>query len=139
MQIEEKAFLGNGWSFPPAFSRINNTVKMVPAYLDIEESIKIILGTVPGERIMQPEFGCHLKRIVFEKLDTQLITRINDIVAHALLKFEPRIKFSKVEVFDKNELDGILYLQIDFTVVITNTRHNIVYPFYLAEGTNVTF
>ena len=139
MNQEEKTFLGNGWSFPPVFGRINNSVQMVPGLIDIEESIKIILGTAPGERIMHPEFGCHIKRLVFEKLDSHLVAEINDVIAHALLKFEPRIKFLKAEVIKKNEIEGIIDLQIDFSVVITNTRHNIVYPFYLSEGTNISF
>ena len=138
MDQEIKTFLGRGWSFPPSFDRLDFASQMAPGLTDIEESIHIILGTTPGERIMQPEFGCHIKRVVFEKVNISLVTELNHIIGYALLQFEPRIKFSHVEMLNDTGEDGVVYLRINYTVVITNTRHNIVYPFYLAEGTNVS-
>ncbi len=137
MSNEIKSFLGTGWSFPPTFSRFNNSVQMVSDTDDISESIRIILDTYPGERLMQPEFGCFLKRLVFEKVDSALITQINDVIAKALLNFEPRIKFINSEVIQRNDSEGVLLIRINYTIIITNTRHNIVYPFYFTEGTNV--
>ena len=138
MEQEERTFLGRGWSFPPSFDKMNNASQMSSGITDIEESIRIILGTTPGERIMQPEFGCHIKRMVFEQLSSNLITEISHIIGHALLNFEPRIRFHHAEVLDEADLDGMIRMRIDYSVISTNTRHNIVYPFYLAEGTNVS-
>jgi phage baseplate assembly protein W len=135
---EAKSFLGQGWSFPPDFSRVDNSVQMVSDIHDIEESIRIILGTIPGERIMQPEFGCDLKRLVFEKIDSTLLASLDHLIYHALLNFEPRITFINTEVLETNAPDGILYIRINFKVIITNSRHNIVFPFYLLEGTNIS-
>jgi phage baseplate assembly protein W len=137
MKKEIDSFLGTGWSFPPVFNRFTNSVQMVSELDDIRQSIYLILETFPGERVMQPEFGCYLKRLVFEKIDNSLTVRINETIGKALLHFEPRIKFINVEVVNTNELEGILTLMINFSVIITNTRHNIVYPFYFTEGTNV--
>ncbi|WP_158800354.1 GPW/gp25 family protein [Pedobacter sp. L105] len=139
MDHEGKAFLGRGWSFPPSFDRINNANQMSSGLTDIEESIRIILGTTPGERIMQPKFGCDIKKMVFEQLSTNLITQINHIIAHALLNFEPRIMFIQAELLEQANTEGMVHMRIDYSVITTNTRHNIVYPFYLAEGTNVSF
>jgi phage baseplate assembly protein W len=111
---------------------------MVSELEDIEQSIRLILETYPGERIMQPEFGCYLRKLVFEKMDNSLLLRIQDTIGKALLHFEPRIRFKDVELVSKDELEGVMVLRINFTVIITNTRHNIVYPFYFTEGTNVT-
>ncbi|MGY0035706.1 GPW/gp25 family protein [Pedobacter sp. NJ-S-72] len=140
MEQEERTFLGRGWSFPPAFDRVNNTNRMSSGVADIEQSIHIILGTTPGERIMQPEFGCNLKRMVFEQLSSNLITELNQLIGQALLNFfEPRIRFHQAERdFRESLLDGLVHMHIQYTVITTNTRHNIVYPFYLAEGTNVS-
>lgn len=138
MDQEGKAFLGRGWSFPPSFDRMNNTNQMASGITDIEESIRIILGTTPGERIMQPEFGCYIKRMVFEQISSNLITELNHIVGSALLNFEPRIKFLRADFPDQANAEGIIHMRIDYSVIITNTRHNIVYPFYIAEGTNVS-
>lgn len=138
MELEERTFLGRGWSFPPSFDRQANANQMSAGITDIEESILIILGTTPGERIMQPEFGCKIKMMVFEQFNTNLVTEISDIIGHALLNFEPRIKLQRIEVLEEANLDGLIRLQIAYIVISTNTRHNIVYPFYLAEGTNVS-
>lgn len=135
---EVKSFLGTGWSFPPDFNRIDNSVQMVSDIADIEDSIRIILSTTPGERIMQPEFGCDLKRLVFEKIDSTLLASLDHLIYHALLNFEPRITFLNTEVLNLESADGQLLIQVNFKVIITNSRHNIVFPFYLLEGTNVS-
>lgn len=110
---------------------------MVSDTEDIAESIRIILSTIPGERLMQPKFGCNLRKLVFEKIDTTLIARLNHLIYHALLDFEPRINFLEAEIIDRDELNGILQIQVNYSIILTNTRHNIVFPFYLLEGTNI--
>lgn len=138
MADEIKSFLGTGWSFPPAFNKSKAAARMVSDEEDIAESIFVILNTTPGERIMQPEFGCDLKRMVFEKLDDSLQASLDFMIYHALLNFEPRIHFINAEIINRESLDGILYIRVNYTIIITNTRHNIVFPFYLIEGTNIS-
>ena len=138
MNQYKQSFLGTGWSFPPSFDHISHSVRMVDDAGDIAESISIILNTIPGERIMQPTFGCNLARLVFEKIDSALIAELNHMVYHALLDFEPRVNFIEAGILDRKELDGVLYIRVDYSIVTTNTRNNIVFPFYLlGEGTNV--
>jgi phage baseplate assembly protein W len=139
MNKELKSFLGTGWAFPPTFNKFSHSVKLVSEIDDIKESILIILDTIPGERIMQPEFGSNLKRLVFEKNDESLKGLIHEAIDKALLNFEPRINFISTEIIEHEEdfLNGFVKLVITFSVIITNTRYNIVYPFYFNEGTNV--
>ena len=137
MILERQSFLGTGWTFPPTFDAMNNIVRMVSNAEDIEESIRIIISTTPGERIMQPEFGCNIKKLVFEKIDSNIIGELNHLIYQALLDFEPRVNFLSAEIVKRDELDGILYIRVHYSIVITNTRHNLVFPFYLVEGTNV--
>jgi len=138
MNTNRRSFLGTGWGFPPFFDKVNHHVRLVSDAEDISESIRIILSTTPGERIMQPTFGCNLSRLVFEKIDSAMIAELNHMVYHALLDFEPRVNFISAEILDREELDGVLHISIHYSIVITNTRHNLVYPFYLlGEGTNV--
>jgi len=138
MNANTQSFLGTGWGFPPFFDTITHTVRLVSDAEDIAESIRIILSTTPGERIMQPAFGCNLARLVFEKVDAALTAELNHLVYHALLEFEPRINFISAEVLDRDALDGVLHISVNYSIVITNTRHNLVFPFYLlGEGTNV--
>jgi len=139
MAENKGSFLGTGWSFPPAFNKTHESVAMVSDIKDIEESIYLILSTMPGERIMQPEFGCDLKRLTFEIDDSTLIAAFEHMIYHALLNFEPRVNYINTRIINRKELDGILYLQINYFIITTNTRHNIVFPFYLqGEGTNVS-
>ncbi len=138
MQKDLISFLGNGWSFPPAFHKFSQSVQMVSAIEDIKESIRIILDTFPGERIMQPEFGCYIRRLVFERNGESLLVKINEVIYRALLNFEPRVKFINAEIMEQDFESGLLRISIHFSVIITNTRHNIVYPFYFSEGTNVS-
>lgn len=111
---------------------------MVSDQVDIEESIRIILGTIPGERVMQPTFGCNLRRLVFETVDARLVTELNHLVYNALLDFEPRVNFLGADVLELREEVGLLRIRIDYSIVVTNTRHNMVYPFYFTEGTNLS-
>lgn len=132
-----KAFLGRGWSFPPNFVKGGNAVDMLEAELDIKSALIIILSTTVGERVMQPEFGCNLDKLIFEPLDTTFSTYITDLIRTAILFYEPRITLDDVE-YAADVLNGKVDLNIIFTINGTNTRSNIVFPFYINEGTDVT-
>jgi hypothetical protein len=135
--MENQGFLGSGWSFPPKFDKYSKSVIMDNGEVDIENSIRIILGTYPGERLMNPNFGCAVKRMNFENIDKGNVTRIQEIVGNALVQFEPRIKFQSIEIISQDEQEGLIVLQLNYTIISTNTRHNIVFPYYLMEGTNL--
>ena len=137
MATNKYSFLGTGWSFPVSFDPLQHEVRLVSDRQDIEESIRIILGTIPGERVMQPTFGCNLRRLVFETVDARLVTELNHLVFNALLDFEPRVNFLGADVVGRTVLEGMIRISIDYSVIITNTRHNMVYPFYYTEGTNL--
>lgn len=132
-----KSFLGTGWGFPPRFNKFTHTVEMVSEEEDIKESIRIILSTYPGERIMQPKFGCYMRDWSFESIDTELLLKINEEIKRVLLNFEPRVIFIDTRVAERDDLNGFLAIEINYKIIITNTRHNIVYPFYINEGTLV--
>ncbi len=132
-----KAFLGRGWSFPPAFIKGGNVVNMLEAEEDIKSALGIILSTIVGERVMQPEFGCNLEKLVFEPLDTTFSTFITEQIRVAILYFEPRITLDEV-LYEDDQLNGRVLLTVNFTITGTNTRSNIVYPYYFNEGTDVT-
>ena len=137
MSTNVKSFLGKGWSFPPVFDKLSLGVRMEENEKDIESSIRLILNTHPGERLMQPDFGCSLYRMSFENFDKGSITQIGEIIRVALLHFEPRILFENVELVEHNVNEGTVTLRLIYTVIITNTRSNIVFPYYIMEGTNL--
>lgn len=133
----DKAFLGRGWGFPPDFARRSKAARMVAGEEDIRESLRILLATSPGERVMQPAYGCGIKAMVFENIDESTLTLIRDAVERAVLYFEPRLDLNDVEIDVAGAGAGILRITLHYTVRETNTRSNLVYPFYFLEGTNV--
>jgi phage baseplate assembly protein W len=133
---DDLSFLGTGWSFPPEFSR-RGQVSMVSAEEDIRQSILILLGTTPGERVMQPIFGCGLKSQVYENINESTITILKDLIKRAILFFEPRVILQSIEIDQSSSYDGYLRIHLSYNIISTNTRHNIVYPFYFREGTDV--
>jgi hypothetical protein len=135
----DNSFLGIGWSFPPEFHKHADALelKMVAEEEDIAESLMILLSTRPGERIMQPDYGCELHTMVFETIDESTVTELKDIIERAVLFYEPRITLENIDVNTEDELEGRLKLQLNYTVRKTNTRSNIVYPFYYLEGSQV--
>ncbi|HLW33303.1 MAG TPA: GPW/gp25 family protein [Aequorivita sp.] len=133
----DKAYLGTGWSFPPAFDKTSKTVTMVSAETDIEQSLGILLSTSLGERVMQPEYGCNLKDYQFENMDNSFLGFIKDLVERAILFYEPRIRLEKVEVTEADSfelIEGLIKINVDYQIESTNTRFNYVYDFYLREA-----
>lgn len=130
-------FPGTGWAFPPSFDGRSKEALLVSEVQDIEQSLRILMGTVPGERVMQPAYGCGIKRMVFEAVNDSTLTEIKDIVTKAVLFFEVRITLHEIDIDWSDALDGVLRLKLDYTVRTTNTRTNMVYPLYLREGTNL--
>lgn len=128
-------FLGRGWQFPLHFDPRTRQVGMVAGVEDIEESLRILLGTYPGERVMQPTYGCAVRRAVFDTLNESTITELKEMIRKAILFFEPRILLERIDTTVRS-LEGRLDIRIDYTVRTTNTRHNLVYPLYLDQATS---
>lgn len=126
-------FLGRGWSFPPTFDRSRKEVNMLEAEDDIRSSLEILLTTELGERVMQPAFGWKRDRWLFESLTTTAATAIQKEIEIALLFFEPRIDLLSVRLVTNQDQNGRVEIQLDYKVRSTNTRNNLVFPFYLSE------
>jgi uncharacterized protein len=133
---EFQSFLGTGWSFPPEFSKVRNGVKMISDEEDIRNSLEVLLSTRIGERIMHPGYGCNLDEMMFEPLTLSLQTYIRDLVFTSIFYYEPRIHPEDVKLTSAAE-EGLILVEVTYVIRSTNTRHNIVYPFYLQEGTLV--
>ncbi|MGO4291143.1 GPW/gp25 family protein [Chitinophaga sp. RAB17] len=135
-QNEQKAFLGKGWAFPPAFDRTTGKVGMAQYEEDIDQSLRILFSTSVRERVLQPDFGCNPEDYVFSALNVTFLTYLEDLIRKNVAKYEARIKILSL-VIAPTELEGTLEIQMDYVVRTTNNRFSIVYPFYKQEGTNV--
>lgn len=130
----DPGFKGRGFAFPPSFARGGAGVAMVDGDEDIAQSLGIILSTRPGERVMQPAFGCALDDFAFEEIDQGLINRLTRIVSDAILYHEPRVELLGVAVNASDVLTGRVDIEIRYCSRVTNSRFNMVWPFYLREA-----
>ena len=132
-RVTPKAFLGVGWWFPPCAAGDGST--LIAKYeQDVDQAIRIIIGTDWGERVMRPDFGAGLRSFVFGPLNQTTIQQVQTRVQESLVKWEPRIDVESVTAaIDASEL-GKLLVTVVYRVRATNTRNNLVYDFYLQEG-----
>jgi phage baseplate assembly protein W len=128
-----RAFLGTGWNFPIRVEA-DGQIALVSYEDDIDQAIRIILGTNPGERVMRPDFGAGLKAFVFEPVNTTTIEQLKTRVREALIDWEPRIDVELVAVTDSFAKPNELTIDIRYRVRSTNAVRNLVYPFYFEEG-----
>ncbi len=129
-----REFLGKGWKFPVGVDS-KGEIEMSEHEQDIKEAIWIILSTAKGERVMRPDFGCGIHDFVFAAINTANIGLIESSVREALTVWEPRIELKDVSVSTEKVDEGQLLISIDYEVRATNNEFNLVYPFYLTEGT----
>ena len=133
----KKSFLGTGWAFPPEFNKSLKATKMISEEEDIKSSLHILLTTKLGERIMLPDYGCNLEELLFENLNRTLITFVADLIKTAILYHEPRIDVTKIDIYEANAIEGKLIIEIEYIVRVTNSRINMVFPFYKEEGSDI--
>ncbi|ADO69343.1 GPW/gp25 family protein [Stigmatella aurantiaca] len=136
-QPEEDGFLGRGWAFPPSFDKRTGSVTLVAGAEDVDQSLRILFDTRPGDRIVLPAYGCDVRSFLFRTMDLTTLTEFKDILRTAILNWEPRIDVNAIELDTQRSLDGILLVTLDYTLRATNSRSNRVYPLYLQEGTNL--
>lgn len=129
------SFLGTGWSFPPRFLAGGAELELVSGPDDIRQSLELLLATRTGERPMQEPFGCDLGEVMFEEVDTALISHVTALISDAILRHEPRIALDHIDVTQSDRDAGVLTIRLEYTVLGTNSRYNMVYPFYLYEAT----
>lgn len=124
-------FLGKGWSFPVTFGNQGRSVAMAEAEDDIRQSLDILLSTGLGERVMRPGFGWKRDALLFEPLSTSFASYLAQEIESAILFYESRIELNRVDFDPAVDQAGLMLIRLDYTIRATNTRTNLVYPFYL--------
>lgn len=123
------AFVGKGWAFPV---RVNATggIALVASEREIEEAIRLILGTAPGERPMRPEFGCRIHHYLFSAADATTAGMMAEDVRSSLRRWEPRIDVLGIDVgFDEAD-PALVYIDVRYRIRSSNDARNLVFPFY---------
>ncbi|MEY3648757.1 MAG: hypothetical protein RLZ13_1642 [Bacteroidota bacterium] len=134
---EEKSFLGRGWGYPVSFNKTLGKVNMVSDELDIRQSLEIYLATHRGERLLRLAYGSVMHEYTFERASYSNLNFLCETLKNDMRIYEPRIIVHKVKADSKNVTDGIVRFTVDYEIQSTNVRDNIVFPFYILEGTNI--
>lgn len=128
--MDDKTFLGTGMKFPPQIDPGTGRFAVSSAEQSVKESVYLILTTNRGERWLEPNFGSNMAAYAFADTSTTVLHMIADEIQALLTRQEPRIADVRVEI-DAKSVEGCLIISIDYRVAASNTRDNLVFPFYL--------
>lgn len=128
--MARKNFLGTGWSFPV---RVGSTggIALSNQETNIEECIRLVLGTAMGERVMEPVFGSYIHDYVFHPNSPNTASAVAYYAEQALMKLEPRVHNVAIYARPDKDDENVLMMDIKYKIIHDNVLHNMVYPFYL--------
>ncbi|HOU52938.1 GPW/gp25 family protein [Myxococcota bacterium] len=126
----KKDFLGRGFAFPMRLDP-KGSVALSEGEQNIEECIRLLLGTAPGERPMRPDFGCRIHDFVFYPNNANTASLVAYYVREALAKWEPRIEDIRVSATPDPVQENAIRVDIRYRIRRSNNTRNLVYPFYL--------
>lgn len=122
-------FIGTGWAFPLGADAAGG-IAVAGGYQKIEQAMRLILATYPGERPMRPRWGSTLRDFVFAEVNETNMGAIERAVKSSLEQWEPRAEVVEVDVYPDESTDGLLYIDISYREVGVNSPRNLVFPFY---------
>lgn len=131
--LRNREFIGRGLTFPLQVNT-QGGLALTRGPAEIEQSMRVILETAPGERVMRPEFGCRAWELMFAPRNAFTEATLIEYVEEALAIWEPRIEVSAVEVIDDPSYDdSVLLVEIRYRVKNTHEERSLVYPFYIMD------
>ena len=133
MTTNERDYLSVGWKFPLQVTP-DGRIAQAKHEQRIEESIYIILSTGRGERVMLSEFGCGIHDLVFAPNNPGTLAMVVQSVRKALVAGEPRIDVLDITTESAPESQNLLLIRISYRIRANNAIGNMVYPFYIGEG-----
>ncbi|MGB0113077.1 MAG: GPW/gp25 family protein [Ilumatobacteraceae bacterium] len=123
-------FIGRGIAFPLRVDQ-SGSIATSSGPADLDSSIRMILTTAPGERLMRPAFGCKIWELLFEPINANTLGLMSEAVREAIGRWEPRVTLDDVRLDASQRNVGEVLIEIDYTIRTTNDRRNLVYPFYV--------
>lgn len=123
-------FIGRGIAFPLRVDQ-SGSIATTSAVDGIDSSLRLVLMTAPGERVMRPDFGCRIWELLFEPINANTLGLMAVAVREAVSRWEPRVELEDVRVVPDPGSEGRVHIHIDYLVRTTNDRRNLVYPFYV--------
>src|SRR3954447_1772799 len=124
------SFVGRGFSWPMEVDH-TGSLRLTEGTDDLDRSIRVVLLTAPGERLMRPDFGCRIWDLLFEPVTPNLLGLIAEAVRDALARWEPRIVVEDVQPSPDPDDAALIRISISYQIRATNDHRNLVYPFYV--------
>lgn len=115
---------GRGIAFPPRVGA-DGSISYSAGPDNVRESIRIILMTDPGERVMLPDFGGGLRRFLFEPNTVPTHRGIEDAITRSIARWEPRVSNPSVEVDPAPGDAQAAIATIRYTLVATRTQQEL--------------
>jgi phage baseplate assembly protein W len=122
--------IGRGWHFPPMLDG-RGTVALTSDEAEIEQAIRIILTTAPGQRVMRPDFGCRIHEIVFAPNIAATQGLAIRYVTEALGRWEPRITLQRVDIDEDDEDRDRMIILVEYLIAGQHNSRSLVFPYYL--------
>lgn len=124
------SFIGRGLTWPMGVDH-TGALRLTDGAQDLDRSIRVVLATAPGERVMRPQFGCRIWELLFEPVTPGLLGEMAQAVKDALAQWEPRATVENVDVVPDGQDASLVRIAVTYVVRATNDRRNLVYPFYV--------
>jgi len=129
-RVPDVSFIGRGISWPMGVDH-TGALRMSEGPADLDRSIRVVIATAPGERVMRPQFGCRIWDMLFEPVTANLMGQMAQAVRDALAQWEPRAVVEDVEVHQDDDDHALVHIAVRYVVKATNDKRNLVYPFYV--------
>ena len=126
----DPAFIGRGITFPMGVDH-TGSISLTSGPEDLDRSIRVVLATAPGERLMRPEFGCRIWELLFEPVNANTLGLMAQAVRQAVAQWEPRVEIEDVVVTPDARENAMVRIAVTYRVRTTNDRRNLVFPFYV--------
>src|SRR4051812_45494171 len=126
----DREFLGKGLRFPVSIN-LNGGVSSSALEENVRQSIFVILGTAPGERLYREDFGCQIHDLMFAPNNDVTSARAEIYCEEAIYKYEPRIEELVCKASANPSEPNRLDIRIEYVIAGQNNKRNLVFPFYL--------
>ena len=124
------SYIGRGFAFPMGVDARGN-IRLTSGADDLDASMRVVLSTAPGERLMRPQFGCRIWDLVFEPINFNTLGLMEAATREAITQWEPRVDVVDVKCKPDARDPYMVRIEIVYKVRTTNDRRNLVYPFYV--------
>jgi phage baseplate assembly protein W len=120
------------WRFDAEGLRlVGGRIEMVEGDASVRQAILLLLSTRPGERVMRPEYGCELSRLVFSPNDDSTAGLAIHFVTQAILRWEPRVDIRRVDALANPDRPGQLDIVLEYRVRSTLHEEQVTFPLNL--------